>query len=194
MDTGEELSKRIADSGLAECIRNGWPTIPLINEKQQLLQLHARFVEKIAASESAEELLQQVKRHGEHRVYKEITSMDQAFTIQSTAWYFSPDGLVKFKMPERLQLTKVDAIASFVIWYTGAHIETGGDDSITHYPIGKKMMIFAERGCQSRIVEPLLQNTKTLENFLLKGPRSAVSKMKIGFIGQHLHHVGCSLY
>ena len=125
MDTWEGLSKRMADSGLAECIQNGWPAIPFIIEKQQLFQLHGGFVEKTAASKSAEELLQQIKQQGDHHVYKEITSMDQAFTSQSTAWSFSLDGLLKFKMPEGLQLTKLDAIASFGIWYTGGHIETG---------------------------------------------------------------------
>ena len=68
MDTWEGLSEKVADLGLAECIQNGGPTIPIILEKQQLFQLHAAFVEKSAAS--AVELLQQIKRQGEHRVYK----------------------------------------------------------------------------------------------------------------------------
>ena len=42
-------------------------------------------------------------------------------------------------------------------------------------------MIIAERGCPSRIVEQLLQSTKALLNFLLKGPRSTVSKQKTRF-------------
>ena len=70
MDTWEGLSEKMADFGLAECIQNGGPTIPIILEKQQLFQLHAAFVEKSAASKSAVELLQQIKRQGEHRVYK----------------------------------------------------------------------------------------------------------------------------
>ena len=64
----------------------------------------------------------------------------------------------------------MDAIASFGLWYTVGHVETGGEHSITHVEVGKKLSIIAESGFHSRSLEKLIQNTKALVNFLLKGP------------------------
>ena len=40
-------------------------------------------------------------------------------------------------------MTKLDAIASFNLEHTG-HVETSGDDSIPHVPVGRKLMIIPE--------------------------------------------------
>ena len=67
-----------------------------------------------------------------------------------------------------LELTKIDGICSIGIWFTAGHVETGGDDSITHVPVGKKLMVIAKRGKASRRVESLLTSAKAVVQFLSK--------------------------
>ena len=129
----------------------------------------------------ASQLLRRTESQNNHRVYAKISSGDIEFTSQSSAWSLSIDGLVDCKIPSGLQLTKLDAIASFCLWYTGGHVETGGDDSITHVPVGKKLMIIAERGYHSRLLEKLLQSTKALINFLVKGPSTNAVQNKVRY-------------
>ena len=115
------------------------------------------------------------------RVYGKITSADDRFTSNSSAYSFDLNGLAVFTVPNSLQLTKLDAIAAFGKWFTGGHIETGGDDSVTHVPLGKKLMIIAERGIKSRNLEKLLQSSQAVLNFLTKGPQSPSIREKVRF-------------
>ena len=87
------------------------------------------------------------------QLYGPITSHDEALTTKSSAFSFNLDGLVEMNMPNSLVLTNLDGIMSFGPRFTGGHIETGGDDSITHVPVGKKVMLIAKRGRASRRVE-----------------------------------------
>ena len=92
------------------------------------------FVNKVESSIDASQLFRQIESH---RVCTKIASGDREFTSQSSASSLSVDGLVDYEIASGLHLTKLDAIASFGLWYTGGHVETGGDKSITHVPVGK---------------------------------------------------------
>ena len=162
LNSWHAVAEKMVEEGMINFIRNGWPTIPLIIENQQLFKMKSGFVYKVKSSIDASQLLRRIESH---RVYTKISSGDREFTSQSSAWSFSVDGLVDYEIPSGLHLTKLDAIASFGLWYTGGHVETGGDDSITHVPVGKKLMIIAERGYLSRLLEKRLQSTKALVNF-----------------------------
>ena len=72
--------------------------------------------------------------------------------------------------PKSLVSTKKDGIMSFGPWFTGGHIETGGADSITHVPVGKKIMLIATRGRASRRVEALVKSSKSIIDLLSKPP------------------------
>ena len=131
--------------------------------------------------ESSIDTSQLLRRIESHRMYTKISSGDLEFTSQSSAWSLSVDGLVDYEIPSGLHLTKLDAIASFGLWYTGGHVKTGGDDSITHVPVGKKLMIIAEHGYHSRVLQKLLQSTKALVTFLLKGPSTNAVRNEVKF-------------
>ena len=47
------------------------------------------------------------------------------------------ESLVKFKIPANF-FCHFDALFQFSPWFTEAHVETGGKDSISYTPIGKK--------------------------------------------------------
>ena len=47
--------------------------------------------------------------------------------------------------PEAITMTKLDGIMAYGIWFSSGRIETGGDDSITHVPIGGKTMMTSKR-------------------------------------------------
>ena len=89
--------------------------------------------------------------------------------------------MVDYRIPSGLQKTKLDAIVSLGLWYTEGHVETGGDDIITHVPVGKKLISIADRGNHSTKLEELLQGTKALFNFLPKGPSNNAVQKKVRF-------------
>ena len=48
------------------------------------------------------------------------------------------ESLVKFKIPANLTFSNFDAVFQINPWFTEAHVETGGKDSISYKSIGKK--------------------------------------------------------
>ena len=88
----------------------------------------------------------------------------------SIAYSFSLDGLVEMQSPQCLTLTKFDGIMSSGPWYTAGHIKTGGDNSITYVPIGKKLKLIAKRGKPSRRLEALFTSAKPFIDCLSKPP------------------------
>ena len=98
----------------------------------------------------------------------------------SNAWSFNADGLCRYSFPNTLGLTKIDGICSFGKWFTAGHVEPGGDDSITHVPVGKKLMVIAKRGKASRRVESLLTSAKAVVKLLSKPP-SALRRQTLKF-------------
>ena len=110
------------------------------------------FCEKIASMQTKIRFIMNVRKKflvGDN-LYCQIRSHDESFTNNSIAYSFSLDGLVEMQLPQCLTLTKLDGIMSYGPLYTDGHIETGGDDSITYVPIGKKLMLIAKRGKPSR--------------------------------------------
>ena len=178
LNSWHAVAERMIEDGMINFIRNGWPTIPIINENQQLFKMKSDFVNKVESSIDASQLFRQI---ASHRVSTKTSNGDLEFTSQSSTWSLSVDRIMDYEKPSGLHLTKLDAIASFGLWYTGGHVETGGDDSITDVPVGKKLMIIAERGYHSRLLEKLLQSTKALVNFLLKGPSTNAVRNKVRF-------------
>ena len=77
-------------------------------------------------------------------------------------------------------MRKLDGICCFGIWCTSAHIETGGDDSITFVPVGKKFMLIAKRGNASRRLGNLFKPVKNVLHCLSKPP-SSLMKWNVKF-------------
>ena len=120
------------------------------------------------------------KLNGSKRIYGPISSLDSEFSKTSNAWSFNADGLCRYSFPNTLGLTKIDGICSFGKWFTAGHVETVGDDSITHVPVGKKLMGIGKRGKASRRAESLLTSAKAVVKLLSKPP-SALWKQTLKF-------------
>ena len=73
---------------------------------------------------------------------KKIKSRFEEIKPQS-AVAFHMDHLCAWSVPECLNFTSVAGIYSFGTWFTEAHIEVNGDDSITAIPYRKKVFIYA---------------------------------------------------
>ena len=104
------------------------------------------------------------------QLYGPISSHDHGFTKTSVAFAFNLESLVDIEVPKVLTLTKLDGIVAYGSWFTAVHIETGGDDSITTVPVGRKLMIIAQRGKPARRVESLMTSVKAVVNLLTKPP------------------------
>ena len=111
-----------------------------------------------------------------------MQSGDPILGQNSKAWSFNLEGLVDYTVPECITVTKLDGICSFGKWYTSAHIETGGDDSITFVPVGKKFMLIAKRGIASRGFEKLFNSVKNVLHCLSKPPSSLMKRIVKFFI------------
>ena len=77
-------------------------------------------------------------------------------------------------------LIKLDGNLSFGKWYTARHIETVGDDSVTHVPVGKKLMLIGKRGKASRRLESLMTSVKSVMT-LLSNPATTVLTQTMKF-------------
>ena len=120
------------------------------------------------------------KLNGSHRIYGPISSLDSEYSKTSNAWSFYADSLCRYSFPNTLELTKIDGICSIGKWVTAGHVETGGDDSITHVPVRKQLMVIAKRDKASRRVESLLTSAKAVVELLSKPP-SALWKQTLKF-------------
>ena len=115
------------------------------------------------------------------QLYGRIESHDVTTNMKANAYSSNLEGLVGMEMPKCLTLTKLDGIISYGRWFTAGHIETGGDDSITFVPVGKKLMLIAKRGRASRRLESLFTSKKALVDCLSKPP-SKLMRRSVKFL------------
>ena len=120
------------------------------------------------------------KLNGSNRVYGPISSLDTECPKAFSAWLFNLDGLSRYSLPNVVALTKSDGICSFGKWFTAGNVETGGDDSVIHVTVGKKLVVIAKCGKPSHRLESLLISGKAVVSLLSKFP-SALWKQTLKF-------------
>ena len=179
-----DIITEMKSCGLGLLFDRDWAKEPIVIRNQSLFTMHAGFVENVSSVSTGLRLILNIRKfwklRGQDRVYGPISSFDTKFTKNSSAWSFNLDGLVEYKMPNALTLTKLDGIFSFGPWFTAGHIETGGDDSITSAPVGKKLMLIAKRGRASRRLESLFTSWTAIADCLTKSP-SKLMKNNVKF-------------
>ena len=183
-ESWKDVISEMKQNGLGYCVDKNWINEPIVIKNQQLFKINKNFVKAISECHSADNIVSMMQqkwkiRHQE-RFYGSIKSHDTEFTEGSNAWSFNMQGLANFSSPESLTITKLDGIIAFGNWFTAGHIETGGDDSITHTPVGRKLMLIAKRGNVSRYLESLITSVKFLVNFLSKPPPKSI-KQRVRF-------------
>ena len=139
--TWNDIKTELIKNGLQAHMRDDWSNIPIVIKNQRVFQMNAEFCRKVSQPITRLRWLVNVRKGhiiNKNQLYGPITSHDEVLTTKSSAFSFNLDGLVEMSLSKSLVLTKLDGIMSFGPWFTGSHIETGGDDSITHVPVGKK--------------------------------------------------------
>ena len=163
-----DVISEMKQNGLGYYVNKTWVNRPIVVKNQQLFKINGNFVKAITECRSADSIVammqQKWKIRKRERFYGSIKSHDTEFTKESNAWSFNVQGLAKYSIPESLTITKLDGNIAFGNWFTAGHIETGGDDSITHTPVGRKLMLIAKRGIVSRYIESLIFCQSPLQN------------------------------
>ena len=137
-----EIFEQMKKNGLAASVGGNWTSEPVVVRNQQLFVIIIEFVKDIASKKTGLRLILNVqekwKLNGSKRIFGPISSLDSEYSKTSNAWSFNADGLCRYSFQNTLGLTKIDGICSIGKWFTAGHVETGGDDSITHVPVRKK--------------------------------------------------------
>ena len=171
--TWRQVAQKVTQLGHGESVTDDWCNIPIVVKNQKLFRVDTTFLNNIKRIKTRLQFLLNVKKNyltEKEAIYGPITSHDDVFTQTSAAYSFNLEELVKMKVPKALTVTKLDGIVAFGPWFTAGHIEAGGDDSITHVPIGRKLMVIAKRGNPARGLEALMTSVKSLVNLLTKPP------------------------
>ena len=77
-----------------------------------------------------------------------------------------------FTLPENMKITTTNAIIRLGPWFTEAHLEEGGDDSVSFTPLGLKIFLIAERGMASLNLFKDIQSAQSFVRFLERGPQN----------------------
>ena len=178
--TWDDIAKEMKSCGLSLLTDRDWAKEPAVIRNQSLLTMHAGFVENVSSVSTGLRLILNIlkfwKLRCQDRVYGPISSFDTKFNNNSSAWSFNLDGLVEYKMPNALKLTKLDGIVSFGPWYTDGQIKTGGDESITYVPIGKKVNVDCEARKACTSIRGFFTSAKTLIDCLTEPPSKLMQR------------------
>ena len=139
--TWKDTKAKLFENGLQAHMLDDWSDIPIVIRNQRVFQMNAEFCQELSQPTTRMRWLVNMRKGhmiDKTKLYEPITSHDEALKTKSSAFLFNLDGLVEMSMPKSLVLTKSGGIMSFGPWFTGGHIETRGDDSITHVLVGKK--------------------------------------------------------
>ena len=154
-----------------------WVSTPMEVKNQQLFSLDTVFTSKLSSVQSTSALrkIWNCKGNGEPKInLTPIVCRDEAF-IDSKAWAFSVHHLSKYRMPKSLQFRTVDAIFSRGQWFTEAHVELCGDESISATLLGKKLFLYTLRGEPSKLLVQQMKSSKSFRDFIFKGPPPKLS-------------------
>ena len=165
--------KKLEQEVSSKTVSGDWCHEPIVIKNQQLFRVDPWFCEKLSCITTRLRFIINIRKNfliSKQQLYGRLESQDNSTNLNANAYSFNLEGLVDMEMPKCLTLTKLDGIISYGMWFTAGHIETGGDDSITFVPVGKKLMLIAKRGRASRRLESLFTSKKALVDCLSKPP------------------------
>ena len=114
------------------------------------------------------------------RVFQKLKSRDVLIATNSRTWSLSLWGWKVHRLLSCLVLTKLDRIASFGPWITSGPIKLREDDSITHVPFEREVLLKAIRRFTSRRLESKLTSVKA-KTILLQKLLSAKMNRNVRF-------------
>ena len=176
----EKLEQQIS----SKTVSGDWCDEPIVIKNQPLFRVDPLFCEKLSSITTRLRFIINFGKNliiSKQQLYGRIESHDVTTNMKANAYSSNLEGLVGMEMLKCLTLTNLDGIISYGRWFTAGHIETGGDDSITFVPVGKKLMLIAKRGRASRRLESLFTSKKALVDCLSKPP-SKLMRRSVKFL------------
>ena len=160
---------------MTDFMKDGWFVKPVAITNQDLFHINELFMKEIRACSTRKEVETfcrkfPIKRR--RRLRPQITCSDKVFQNTSKGWTLPMSGLVDFTLPENVEVTATDAIITLGLWFTEAHVEEGGDDSVSFTPLGVKSFLIAERGMASLNLFKDIQSVQSFVRFLERGPQN----------------------
>ena len=115
-------------------------------ENQEIIRLYKRFKGGLLECDKLDDIdaMWNTRGNGKKKV-GHVRRIENKFDelMPSYAVSFHIDHLCSWSVPKSLKFSSVAGIYCMGRWFTEAHIEVNGDDSISAVPIGKKVFIYA---------------------------------------------------
>ena len=115
-------------------------------ENQEIIRLNKRFKQKLLECENLDDVdvIWNTRGNGRRKVSYVIRIENKFDEIMpACAVSFHINHLCSWSVPKSAKFSSVAGIYCMGRWFTEAHIEVNGDDSITAVPFGKKIFIYA---------------------------------------------------
>ena len=177
LKTWEEIIVRAVVKGFGRMVSKGWFTHPIALHNQAVFKVNPDFLDDIKRCKRKEDvwkLFRKFKINGKSRRIKKLDSTE--WNEDSHAWNMHMDDLVETSIPVVLKGGASSAILALGKWFTDAHIEEGGDDSISYTPIGQKIFLIADRGIYSNDLFKTIVTVDDFARVMLQGPTRLQAK------------------
>ena len=144
-----------------------WFTHAVEIENQQIIKLSKRFKKELVNCKDMRDVktIWDTKGNGKTKEGKSIRVITSRFdeVIPRCAVSFELKHLCTWALPKSLELSTVAGFYFIGTWFTEAHIEIQGEDSIAAMPFGKKVFIYAAGITASRC---LLKSVVDIPSFI----------------------------
>ena len=122
---------------------NAWPKVPLPLNNDEIVGLQESLVEGFRGCRDQGDVYNYVSKlkleSGDSRLYQEVGSY--AGLCNSIGWTFCVDSLMSSVLPDGFTGVRRDAMVQWNEWWTEAHVEIGGNDSVSKTPCGEKLLL-----------------------------------------------------
>ena len=169
------LCAALTESGKSSIVApsGDWLNEALEVENQELFVVNDEFGRKLEGAVSTKEiesLWDVTVNGGEKGASARIITHDEPDFQNTTAWNFSLEHLSSFRVPSSLQYRVVAGIFGTGKWFTDAHVETCGDDSIACVLFGKKVFLYAKGRTISRWLTRSMKTSQSFISWACRGP------------------------
>ena len=154
---------------------NGWPKVPLEIRNEEIVGLSndfCRSVDKINSLYEVRDFLSNLSNYEQaSRIYTEVYPYQGL--DDSVGWTFNVKGILNGSVPENLHCTRGDAMVQFGPWWTRAHIEIGGDDSISKTIVGEKLFLICGSYKTSIGFDNIMGTPQYFMDLIKRGPKAS---------------------
>ena len=122
---------------------HGWMKGPLVINNEDIVGLQESLIDGFRGCKDQGDVFNYVSKlkleNGDSRLYQEVGSY--AGLCNSKGWTFSLDGLMSGVLPDGFTGVRRDARVQWNEWWTAAHVEIGGNDSVSKTPCDEKLFL-----------------------------------------------------